>query len=234
MALAFVQKASGSITIGAAGLGTAKGTFATNPAAGNLIAFASGFDLGTGGTINSVTDTPGNIYTRIGGTFLTTLSRVDMYYAKNITGGTNIVTVVGSFTAAAGLGFTAYEISGADTVNPLDQSAFGIGTSGAAGLGTTGTTSNTTSANELLFSAFNEADVVGTIGSGWANPGTIKHENPWSVFSETKIVSATGAYAGTFSTSASTVYAGGIASFVQATAATTPSIGYKTLLGAGQ
>lgn len=236
MALAFVQKIRGSVTLAGAGLGTAFGTFATNPAGGNLIAVAVGFDLGAAGTVNSVADTPVNTYTRIGnGTANGVLARIDLYYAQNVTGGTNIVKVIGSFTAGAGMGFQAYEISGASTTSALDKSAFGTGvTDITLGLGTTGTTAATTNANTLLFAAFTEASLVGTLGSGWLNPGTVLMQNPWSLFVETKIVSATGAYAGTFSTETVTNYAGGVAAFAQAAAVTTNPIGYKNLLGVGQ
>jgi hypothetical protein len=234
--IVFVKQAKGNLDTTLAGLGTALGTFATNPTAGNLIVVSVGMSVGTAGTVNSVTDTPGNTYTRIGGTNST--NRVDLYYAKNITGGTNIVKVIGSFTATAAMGFLASEYSGVGTVNAFDTSAFGTGLS--SGLGTSGTTANTAGADELLLSAFSiESGTTGTIVGGWTNRGTVVFNSGVnnSVFAEDLIVSATGAYAGTASMTTLKTYSAGISSFQLGTTApgTPPDIvGWKSLLGVGQ
>lgn len=193
--------------------------------------------VGTNGSITTITDTPGNTYTKIGGT--PTLAAgpgaVEMWYAKNITGGTNIVKVVGTFRTTQDVGFAAFEYSGVDTVNALDRSAFGTGNSDlSTGLGTTGTTATTGNANDLLFAAFNHADSVGTVGSGWTNRGTAKYNANWTIFAEDKIVSATGAYAGTFSCTTLTTYQSGVAAFQQQAAAATGQIpSMKSLMGVG-
>jgi hypothetical protein len=234
MAIAFVQKMKSGSATGAAGFGTVLGTFSSNPIAGNLIVVAVSSTLGTGNISNTLSDTPGNTFTKIGnGTFQST-QNINLYYVQNILGGTNIVKVIGSFTQAWDLGMMAYEYSGVDPSAALDKSAFGTGVSNAAsGLGTSGTTATTLNANSLLFAAFTHAsNGVGTVGAGWGDAGTIQYQSARSIFCEDKIVSATSAYAGTFSDELVTNYSAGIAVFQQQVAATTKP-GWKSLLGVG-
>ncbi len=217
MAIAFVKNVIGADLTLAVNQGTSFGTFASNVTAGNLIIVSVGMNIGTAGTVVSVTDTQSNTYTLIGGTFNSTNCRTDMYYAKNITGGTNIVKVVGSTTSANHMNFFAHEYSGADTTAPLDKSATGTGQTGAVStLGTSGTTATTTTSNELLFCAINLlANANGTVGSGWTNRGTAAFTTS-VIFGEDLLVSSTGAYAGTFSSAGVVNYAAMIATFAQA------------------
>ena len=76
----------------------------------------------TTSTVSSVTDSKGNTYAlAVGPTKGTGLSSA-IYYAKNIAGGSNTVTVKFNQTAAYP-NVNVLEYSGLDTANPLDVSA---------------------------------------------------------------------------------------------------------------
>jgi hypothetical protein len=108
-----------------------------------------------------------------------------IYYAKNIGGGNNTVTV--TFNQVASYpDVRVLEYSGADQKNPLDvtAAASGTGLSGNSGPATT------TSANELIFGAGMTFDIYNAAGSGFTN---------WVItnfgdIAEDKDVTSTGSY----------------------------------------
>jgi hypothetical protein len=83
----------------------------------------------TTSTVSGVGDSKGNTYTLAIGPTSGTGLRQSIYYARNIAGGSNTVTVTFN-QAAAFVDVRVLEYSGLDWVNPLDQTA------GAAGTGT--------------------------------------------------------------------------------------------------
>src|SRR4029077_16855594 len=105
-------------------------TYLASQTAGNLNVVEVGWN-DTTSSVSTVTDNKGNSYLlAVGPTRGTGLSQ-SIYYAKNIVGGANTVTVTFN-KAAAVVDVRALEYGGLDTVSPLDVTA------GAAGTGTTG------------------------------------------------------------------------------------------------
>ncbi len=139
----------------------------------------------TTSTVSSVTDSKGNVYAlAVGPTKVTGLTQ-SIYYAKNIAGGSNTVTV--SFNQTASYpNVNVLEYSGLSTTSPLDVTA------GATGSGTTANSGSatTTSANELIVGAGNPSSVFTGAGSGFSN----RIINSFGGISEDKIVSSTGSY----------------------------------------
>jgi hypothetical protein len=159
--------------------------FMTNNTAGNLIVVA--FDYANTVSLTSVTDTQGNVYVRAEPEMLQGGVFSDIFYAKNIKGGANSVTV--TLSGSAFLEVFIHEYSGLDTVSPLDvtASSTGSGTNVDSGPATTNF------ANELIFghSVMNQ---VTAPGSGFTARSTLNGD-----LTEDKIVSAIGTYDATAS-----------------------------------
>jgi hypothetical protein len=118
--------------------------------AGDLNVVAVGFNDSTS-TINSVTDSAGNVYQVAAP--LTQGSGISqaIYYAKNIkaaTAGNNVVTVVFS-GAVPFVDVRAAEYSGLDPVNPFDNSVSATGSAATVSSGNI----TTSAAGELIFGA---------------------------------------------------------------------------------
>src|SRR5690348_13505117 len=113
----------------------------------------------TTSSVTSITDTLGNTYTLAVGPTTASGARQSIYYAKNIKGGSNTVTV--NFNQAAVYpDIRVLEYAGADTTNPLDVTAAAVGSSATANSGP----ATTTAANDLIFGA-------DTIATGTPGPG---------------------------------------------------------------
>lgn len=126
--------------------------------AGDLNIVVAGWN-DTTSSVSSVTDTLGNTYTLAVGPTTASGLRQSIYYAKNIKGGSNTVTV--SFNQAAAYpDIRVLEYAGADTANPLDVTAAAVGASTTANSGS----ATTTAANDLIFAA-------DTISTGTPQPG---------------------------------------------------------------
>ncbi len=159
--------------------------------AGNLNIVVIGFYSSTG-TISSVTDSAGNVYTLAAPLTRQNATSQAIYYAKNIksaAAGTNTVTVTFS-------GSVPYpdiriaEYAGLDTANPFDV------TSSAAGYPTTATSGNVTTTKpvELLFGAGTTAGTFTAAGSGY----TLRIiTSPDADIVEDQVVASTGTYAAT-------------------------------------
>jgi glucose/arabinose dehydrogenase len=140
--------------------------------------------------VSSVTDTKGNTYTRaVGpttGTGAMSNWRQEIWYAKNVTGGTSLaVTATFNGTFSAEKAITAHEYSGLDIANPIDA------TTSAVTTGTNGSTAAiaTHFANDLVFgTALMEGSA--TAGSGFTRRSSIMNN-----VTEDKIASTIGAYA---------------------------------------
>jgi hypothetical protein len=136
-------------------------------------------------TVSSVTDSKGNNYALAAGLTKATGLTSAIYYAKNIAGGSNAVTVAFNGTALYP-NVNVLEYSGLDTASPFDIS------SSAAGSGTTANSGSaaTTSANELIVGAGNPTSVFTSAGGGFSS----RTINNFGGISEDKIVSSTGNY----------------------------------------
>jgi hypothetical protein len=139
----------------------------------------------TTSSVSSVTDSKGTTYAlAVGPTKGSGLTSV-IYYAKNIAGGSNTVTVKFS-PSASHPNINVLEYSGLDTANPLDVSAAATGSGKTANSGS----ATTTSANELIVGAGNPSSAFKSPGSGFSS----RMINAYGGISEDRIVSSTGSY----------------------------------------
>ncbi len=181
-----VQSATGPTTIQASNTSVAV-AYAHAETAGDLNVVAVGCRDATSSII-SLTDSQGNTYTRAVGPTTTTGLQQSIYYAKNIIGGSNTVTVTFN-QAAAYPDLRILEYSGLDPTSPLDVTA------AAAGTGTTASSGSatTTSANELIFGAGDSPQHFTAAGSGFTKIGI----NIYGNIAESKVVSSSGSNAAT-------------------------------------
>ena len=114
--------------------------------------------------MSSVSDSRGNTYAQAGTTITGTALRQAIYYAKNIAGGSNTVTVTFN-QAAAFVDVRMLEYSGLDTTSPLDVTAGAAGSSASPNSGA----ATTTSANELIFGAGMTANHFTGGGTGFTS-----------------------------------------------------------------
>ncbi len=190
-AIAFVQVNSGPGTIQPLNSSVAV-AYLNAQTAGNLNVVAVGWGDNTS-SISSVTDSSGNTYNRAVGPTSNTALQQSIYYAKNIVGGSNTVTVKFS-QAAAYPDVRILEYSGLDPTNPLDVTAAqaSSGTTASSGPATT------TSANELIFGAGATAHHFTGAGSGF----TSRIINIYGNIAEDEVVSSSGSYSATAANSA--------------------------------
>jgi hypothetical protein len=115
----------------------------------------------TTATVQSVNDSAGNNYVLAVGPTIGTGLQQSIYYAPNIVGGSNTVTV--TFNQAAA--FPDVRILEYRGVTTLDAKAGASGNSTAASSGA----ATTTSANELIFGANTVFTFTGAAGSGFTS-----------------------------------------------------------------
>jgi len=164
-ATASVQTTAKAATASTSSLSVA---FPASTVAGDLILVA--FDYATNATPSSVTDSQGNVFTAIGAQLTSpggSHSRV--YYAKNIKGGADTVTITLSATSAW-LEVYLSEYSGVDPTNPIDAQA---GASGGAGAVSSGS-ATTTAAGDVIY-GYCVADATCTFGSGFTARSTFNN-----------------------------------------------------------
>jgi hypothetical protein len=156
--IAFVQQAYATPASGT----TVAVPFGAAQTAGDLNVAIVGWNDATQ-TVQSVTDTKGNVYVRaVGPTVLAGSATQSIYYAKNISGaaaGANTVTVTFGGSAAYP-DVRIAEYSGLDSSNPVDATAAAFGTSGASDSGA----ATTTNANDLMVAG--NLVLQGTISAG--------------------------------------------------------------------
>jgi len=158
--------------------------YSSQQAAGNLNVVAVMWG-DTTRAVSSVTDSRGNSYAlAVGPTKATGLGSA-IYFARNIAGGSNAVTVTFNGTAAYP-NVNVLEYSGLDTANPLDVSAAATGSGTTANSGS----ATTSSANELIVGAGNPTSVFTGAGSGFSN----RVINGFGGISEDRVVSSSGSY----------------------------------------
>jgi hypothetical protein len=167
---------------------TISDAFSTNNTAGNLIVAVVQWD-GTSISVSSITDTNGNTYTSALGPVnwkgLAPGNRAQIFYAKNILGGANTVTVTLTSAAVSNIELYIHEYSGADTVSPLDAAISATSDSGTAMDSGFATTHN---ANELIFGA-GFTGTVSTPGAGFTTRSTFD-----SNMTEDKSATSVGSY----------------------------------------
>ena len=171
--------------------------------AGDLNVVAVGWG-DTTSSISSVTDSKGNTYSLAVGPTSNTGIQQSVYYARNVAGGSNTVTVTFS-QAALYPDVRIVEYAGADRSNPLDVkvAAKGSGTTANSGSATT------TTANELIFGA-------GTTGSSFNAPGSgflSRMIDAFGNIAEDKTVTTIGTYNATATTNSSSPWVMQLASF---------------------
>ncbi len=145
-----------------------------------------GFDF-AGTTASSVSDSQGNTYTQVG-TQLTSPggARSVVFYAKNIKGGADTVTVKLSASSAY-IELYLTEYSGVDPANPIDAQAGSSGNSGSVSSGS----ATTTVAGDVIY-GFCVADSSCTVGSGFAARSTFDNN-----LNEDKTAGSPGGYTAT-------------------------------------
>ena len=167
---------------------TASVPYALAQTPGNLNLVVVGWN-DTSASVNSISDSVGNTYLLAIGPTTALGARQSIYYAKNIKGGSNTVTVNFS-QAAASPDIRVLEYSGASITSPLDVTAGASGSSTTANSGP----ATTTAANELIFAA--DTIATGTPGPGTGFTARIITK-PDSDIAEDRIGSTAGTYSGT-------------------------------------
>lgn len=167
-------------------------TFTAAQAAGDLNVIVVGWNDSTA-TVNTVTDTSGNMYVpAVGPTAITGVLSQSIYYGKNIksaAAGANTVTVTFSI-AAAYPDIRILEYSGADLNNPVDVTA---GSSGNSATGSSGPATST-NATDLIFGANMVTSYTNGPGSGFTSRLLT---SPDGDIAEDQMVTATGSYSAT-------------------------------------
>ena len=178
----FVQGAAGATAGSSNSLSL---SFPANTVAGDLLLVAFDYDMSA--IPSSVTDSQGNVFTAVGSQLTSPGgARSRVYYAKNIKGGADTVTV--NLSANSGwLELYLNEYSGADQTNPIDAQA---GASGSAGAVSSGN-ATTTAASDVIY-GYCVGDWVCTAGSGFATRSNF-HGN----LIEDKLAGNAGTYAAT-------------------------------------
>ena len=141
----------------------------------------------TTANVQSVTDTAGNLYSLAIGPTSGTGLRQSIYYAKNIAGGSNTVTVTFN-QAATKPDVRILEYSGADTSNPFDVSAGASGNSNIADSGFV----NTHAANELVVGGHMIANNTTVMAGAPFTPRVIT--SPDSGLAADRLVNVPGSY----------------------------------------
>ena len=211
----FVQAAG---TSSGSSVTTLAQAFASNTAAASTIIVVA---TGVGTTVSSVTDTQSNTFTQACANGVSAV-----FYAKNITGGADTVTVHFAGTATFSV-LGIHEYAGLDTSSPLDQCG------SATGTGTAMNSSNKTtmSANELIFGYGSVDNSVSGAGSGY----TLRLNNTQlgGDSTEDQTVSSTGAYATTMTQNVSGNWTMFIATFKAGSGATNAQAAFSISAGTG-
>ncbi len=167
-----------------------KVTYPQAETAGDLNLVVVGWN-DTSATVQSVTDSLGNPYVLAAGPVKGTAVTQSVYYAKNILGGSNSVTVTFS-QAAAYPDVRVLEYKGLNTTAPLDVVAGASGSSGSNTVVSSGG-ATTTSGSELIFGA-------GMTNGGFSKAGTSFTSEvitPDGDIAEDEVVFSTGSYGAT-------------------------------------
>jgi hypothetical protein len=178
-AVAFAQQAAKAFgSVRGAGV-----SFNSVTTAGDLVIV--GFYFGPSVSIVSVTDNQANTYSQIGTTLSSPTKKFSsaLFYAKNIKGGADTVTVtLSGVPKSPGLGIYIFEYKGADRVSPFDGNAQAAGSSSSVSSGNL----ITTVAGDVLF-GFCVSDSTCRSGTGFTARSTLNGN-----VGEDKILNAAG------------------------------------------
>lgn len=194
----FVQGSSASSSAPTRAMGS-------NVTAGNVICGYIQW-TNTSATLNSVTDSLSNTYTRLHNPTDHIIVRSAMFYAVNISGGACTLTF--TFSAATASAQIIHEASGVDAA-PFDGSVLNaqdnIGTSADAA---TSTAITTTAAGDYIFGAASEWSSGGAVtqGTGFTTAGNGNNASGGFMRGEYLIQSGAGSIAATFTMGASGSY----------------------------
>ena len=159
--------------------------FSSANTAGNLIVvYVSWSNPGT----VTLSDTRQNVYSSVApATAWGTLGawRSQVFYARNIVGGSNTVTATFGTTLTAFGKIDIHEYSGLDRTAPLDVTTSAVGTITAMNSGS----ATTANAADLLFGAGSSSSTVNAVGSGFTS-----RVNANGSRTEDRTVAATGSY----------------------------------------
>jgi hypothetical protein len=198
---------------------TASLNFPSANTAGNFIAVVIRGGLSSS-QVFTVKDSSGNTYKKavqIGFTASAVTSAI--YYAENIKGGANTVTV--SMTVNGPLRFAIMEYSGVATSNSLDATAAATGTGTAA---SSGNTTTTVSGDLLLGSVSTVNGATFTAGTGYVIRDYVPNESGTKLITEDRIQSAAGIASATATLAASDTWGALLAAFKAAGGVAVPSI----------
>jgi len=155
----------------------------------------------------TVTDSKGNTYHRVT-EILVAGNTLGIYYAENIAGGANTITV--SVTTSSSLRFAILEYSGVATSNSLDVKAFSSGSGLTANSGAVTTTAN----GDLLLGAVITGNLATfTAGSGYKIEEFVAFEPYTKLVAEDQIQTTAGAVSASASLAASDNWGAGLAAF---------------------
>ena len=217
MAISFVQSTTGNATTSP----TTTTAFAGSTTSGNLIVVTTADDSGLTTSVSAVADSKGNAYTQV--VNISSSSSMQIWYAKNITGGASHTVSATWNTGNTGrCVLVAQEFSGCDTSNPLDQNT-STGSTGTAV--SSGASPTTTQAAELVVGGASHDALASafSLGSGYTNLGTVNVAN-CAVAMESKVVAATGAQTATFTIAASRTWICGVVTFKGAGGGPPPAV----------
>ena len=156
-----------------------------NTLPGDLLLVA--FDYNINVAPSSVSDTQGNIFSQVGNQLISPGGAyTQVYYAKNIKGGADTVTVALPSNPSI-LELYLSEYSGIDTTNPIDGQAGASGNAGAVSSGSV----TTTAAGDMIY-GFCIGDAACTAGSGFTARSTLNGN-----LVEDELTSTVGSYAAT-------------------------------------
>jgi hypothetical protein len=195
-------------------------SFATANSSGNWIAVC--IRAGRAGEVLTVTDSNGNAYRRAVQFNVTSDvpngDTLGIFYAENIKGGPNTVSVADTISAT--LRFAIFEYSGVATTNSLDAVASSQGVGSLANSGTVATTSS----GDLLLGAIITGNPDGFgAGSGYAIEESVPVPPNTKLIAEDAIQASSGAASAGASLSASQAWGASMAAF-RSLASGTPSV----------
>jgi len=182
-------------------------TFPSNNTASNWIAVS--IRAGTANEIFTVTDTNGNTYRKAIQLNLTVSGgTIGIFYAENIAGGANAVTV--SDTALATLRFAILEYSGVATSGSLDGVAVTQGNSASPNSGSVTTTAN----GDLLLGSIMTANGESyTAGIGYRIEESVPTEPGTKLITEDQVQATAGVAAASATLGVAGAWAAGVAAF---------------------
>lgn len=216
MAFTRLQSTSGKdVTFASSCFTTAFGSPLTP---GSIILVAVEFDTGLTNSVNSVTDTAGNTYTRILSKNEAGVFNLEMWYAINIT--TTSSNIVHATDTSGGVDsvICAEEWTG-ESSSPIDVSVSANDGGAPSTALNSGTTATTSKVNELIWCAGAVAGSANTLTAGAGFSNVTQNSTTFSTLGiESKTVSALGTQSGTFTANTSGSWCCGVVTISIATA----------------